>query len=160
MDVHQITAAFDDLFDHALVFHGYTDYMRDYDVFVSTSADPRTGIAPEHLRYRFKHCVRASVTSVVSPQTWSQSLDDRLLDSEQSHDLNGLVWAVRWQALYPGAKLLPASPETELWSARLGRPAHEATIETNIHAISLIFTDLSVDRINPGDSPFTVAQQH
>ncbi|MFI5713973.1 hypothetical protein [Kribbella sp. NPDC051620] len=158
MDVHQITAAFDDIFDQALVFHGYTDYMRDYDVFAYTSADPRTGIAPEYLRYRFKHCVRASVTSSVSPQTWSQSLDDRLLDIEQDHDLDGLVWGARWQVLYPGAKLLPGTAETEMWSTRLGRPAYEARIETNIQAISLIFSDLSVDQIEPGYSPFTVAQ--
>ncbi|WP_435826542.1 YxiG-like protein [Amycolatopsis japonica] len=67
----------------ALVFHGFADYMRDYDVLVYATADPRTGIRPEFLRYRFKHCVRASVTSAVTPETWSRSLDDRLVDFEQ-----------------------------------------------------------------------------
>ncbi|MEU8417274.1 hypothetical protein AB0C24_31180 [Amycolatopsis japonica] len=57
--------------------------MRDYDVLVYATADPRTGIRPEFLRYRFKHCVRASVTSAVTPETWSRSLDDRLVDFEQ-----------------------------------------------------------------------------
>ncbi|WP_456061794.1 YxiG-like protein [Amycolatopsis japonica] len=28
---------------------------------------------PEFLRCRFKHCVRASVTSAVTPETWSRS---------------------------------------------------------------------------------------
>ncbi|WP_455737815.1 YxiG-like protein [Amycolatopsis japonica] len=63
----------------ALVFHGFTDYMRDYDMLVMATADPRTGIRPEFLRYRFKHCVRAAVT----PETWSRSLDDWLVDFEQ-----------------------------------------------------------------------------
>ena len=31
-------------FDQALVFHGVTDYMRDYEVFIYATADPRTGI--------------------------------------------------------------------------------------------------------------------
>lgn len=159
MDVRQITEAFDDVFDQALVFHGFTDYMRDYDVFVSVTADPRTGIAPEYLRYRFRHCVRAAVTSVVPPETWSRSLDDRLIDFEQGRELDGLVWGVRWQVLYPGATLLPGTVETEMWSARLGRPVHEAMIETNVHAISLIFSDLSVDRVEPGYSPFAVVEE-
>lgn len=62
--------AFDDVFDQALVYHGFTDYMRDYDIFVYATAGPRTGFpTAAYLRYRFKHCVRASVTSAVSPET-------------------------------------------------------------------------------------------
>jgi hypothetical protein len=34
VDVRQMTEAFNDVFDQALDFHGFTDYMRDYDVFV------------------------------------------------------------------------------------------------------------------------------
>jgi hypothetical protein len=83
MDVSEIQAAFDEVFDQAIVFHGFADYTRDYDVFVYATADPRTGILPEHLRYRFKHCVRASSTSALSPELWAASLDDRLVDYEQ-----------------------------------------------------------------------------
>ncbi|WP_326834377.1 hypothetical protein VSH64_05535 [Amycolatopsis rhabdoformis] len=53
-------------------------------------------------------------------------------------------------------KLLPGTVETGTWSTRLGLPFHEALIETNGHRISLVFSDLSVDRIEPGYSPFTV----
>lgn len=130
--------------------------MRDYDVFIYATADPGTGIPPDYLRYRFKHCVRASVTSAVAPEIWSRSLDDRLVSVEQGRDLDGYVWGVRWQVLYPGAKLLPGTAETDAWSARLGLPFHEAVIGTNGHDISLVFSDLSVDRVEPGYSPFTV----
>lgn len=156
MDAPQITEAFNDIFDEALVFHGFTDYMRDYDVFVYAVADPKTGIPPEHLRYRFKHCVRASVKSALSREAWSHSLDDRLVDFEQGRELDGYVWGVRWQLLYPGAKLLPSTAETKAWSDRLGRPFHEALIETNGHDISLVFSDLVVDRVEPGYAPYTV----
>jgi hypothetical protein len=90
--------------------------MRDYDVFVYATADPRTGIAPQHLRYRFRHCVRALATSAVPPEVWKRSLDERLVDYEQGVDLDGYVWGVKWQMLYPGMKLLSDSPEAERWS--------------------------------------------
>jgi hypothetical protein len=65
VDVTEMPAAFDEVYDQAIVYHGYTDYLRDYDVFIHATADPRTGIAPDHLRYRFTHCVRAAATTAI-----------------------------------------------------------------------------------------------
>jgi hypothetical protein len=42
----------DDVFDEAVIFRGFADYMRDYEVFIYATADPRTGVSPDHLRYR------------------------------------------------------------------------------------------------------------
>jgi hypothetical protein len=83
VDATQIQTAFDDVFDQAIVFHGFADYVRDYDVIVYATADPGTGIAPEHSRYRFKNCVRATATSAVTAQIWRKSLDERLVDYDQ-----------------------------------------------------------------------------
>ncbi|MEU8080701.1 hypothetical protein AB0B31_35225 [Catellatospora citrea] len=157
MHTSEIQMAFDDVFDQALVFHGFTDYMRDYDVFIYAIADPRTGIAPQNLRYRFTHCVRATVTSVLSPEIWKRSLDDRLLDHKLADDLEGYVWAVRWQALYPGMRLVTPSADAERWSADLDIPFHEAVIATNGHIVSLVFSDLTVNAVSPGDTPFVVS---
>jgi hypothetical protein len=157
VEISEIQTAFDDVFDQALLFHGFTDYLRDYDVYIYASADRRTGIAPQHLRYRFKHCVRATVTSGLSPQIWKRSLDDRLLDHEHADGLEGYVWAVRWQALYPGMSLMTTSAAAERWSADLGIPFREAAIATNGHNISLVFSDLTVHAVNPGDTPFAVS---
>ena len=129
MDTSQIQAAFDNALDQAILFHGFADYMRDYEVFIYTTDDPRTGIQPEHLRYRFTHCVRATVTTALSPEIWRRSLDERLADYEQGRDLDGYVWGVKWQALYPGMKLLQDSADAERWSRVLGLPFHEAVIE-------------------------------
>jgi hypothetical protein len=156
VDTAQLQSAFEDVFDQAIVFHGFADYMRDYEVVVYATADPRTGIVPEHLTYRFTHCVRATVTSAVSPDIWARSLDERLIDYETGVDLDGYVWGVNWQVLYPGLKLLPPSPETERWSASVGIPFHEASIETNGHNISLVFSDLVVTTVQPGYTPFVV----
>jgi hypothetical protein len=88
VDISEMQAAFDDAFDQAIVFHGFADYMRDYDIFIYATADPRTGIRPEHVRYRFKHCVRAVVTSALSAEVWSRSFDERLVDYEQGRYLD------------------------------------------------------------------------
>ena len=112
------------------LFHGFADYLRDYEVFIYATADPRAGIRPEHLRYRFTHCVRVSAASAVPPEVWKRSLDERLDDYEQGRDLDGYVWGVKWQVLYPGMKLVPDPAEAQRWSRELGLPFHEAAIGT------------------------------
>jgi hypothetical protein len=76
----QVQAAFDDAFDQVMLFHGSPTargIMRS-----SSTRQPILAPAsrPEHLRYRFKHCVRATVWSALSQQIWKQSLDERLVD--------------------------------------------------------------------------------
>ncbi len=156
VDRSGIQAAFNDIFDQAIVFHGFADYMRDYEVFIYATADPRTGITPEHLRYRFTHCVRATVTSALSPEIWKRSLDERLVDYEQDRDLDGYVWGVKWQVLYPGMKLVPDSTDAQRWSDELGLPFYEAVIQTNGHNICLVFSDLIVHTVQQGYAPFVV----
>ena len=40
MDTPQLQAAFDHGFDQAIVFHGFADCMRDYEIVMHTTADP------------------------------------------------------------------------------------------------------------------------
>ena len=129
--------------------------MRDYDVFVYATADPRTGNGPEHLQYRFKHCVRALTRSALPSQVWRRSLDERLV-YDRGCDLDGYVWGVKWQALYSGISFVGDSVEAQQWSRDLGLPFYEAKIETNTHNISLIFADLIVNVIGTGYAPFVV----
>lgn len=152
----EIASAFEEVFDQAVVYHGFADYMRDYDVVVYATADPRTGIQPEHVRYRFTKCVRADVTTAVQPDVWKRSLDDRLTDYSTGVNLDGYVWGVKWQSLYPGMKLVETSTVAHGWSRALGIPFHEALIETNGHNITLVFSELEVVPLDAGWSPFIV----
>ncbi len=158
VDTTAIRAAFEDVFDQALVFHAFSDYMRDYDLFIYATADPSTGIQPDHLRYRFTHCVRADIHTAVSEETWARSLDERLVTCDEGVNLDGYVWGVAWQVLYPGISLVERSPETARWSAALGIPFHHAEVRTNGHNLDLVFSDLRVDRLGPGFSPFAVPE--
>ena len=122
--------ALDGLFDQALVFHCFTDYTRDYEIISHSVADPKTGISPFFDRYLFKYCVEASVTSTLTPETWRKSLDERLVDFATGKDLDGYVWGVKYQALYPGAQLADESPSAEEWERSVRIPFHEAVVET------------------------------
>jgi hypothetical protein len=46
VNADEIDAALQDVFDQAIVFHSYTDYMRDYEIVTFSVADPSTGIPP------------------------------------------------------------------------------------------------------------------
>lgn len=158
MNSHELSAAFEEVFDHSIVFHGFAEYMRDYDVFIHVTADPRTGIKPEYLRYRFTHCVRATVKTAISPEVWARSLDERLLDYDAAIEsgVDGYVWGVNYHDLYPGISLVEESTEAVEWADRLGIPFHEALLETNGHHIELVFSDLVVTKIGAGFAPFVI----
>ncbi|MQY15014.1 hypothetical protein SRB5_51910 [Streptomyces sp. RB5] len=156
MDAAALELALDELFDQALVHHGYTDYMRDYELIAYLTSDPRTGIAPTHRRFLFRNCVEATCRSTVHPDTWQVSLDDRLTTHETAADLDGFVWGVRWQVLYPGASIVPNSAPATRWSQAIGLDFHEVRVETNAHDLTLVFSDLTVTDVPLGYTPFTV----
>ena len=145
----------DEVFDQGIVHHGYVDYIRDYEVILYCTADPRTGIQPEHVRLLFTHCVAADVESAVPAETWLRSMDDHLLDASVDH-ADGYVWGVRWQVMYPGGRVRAGSVRADRWSRALGRKFHEVRIETNGHHLNLVFTELRSSVVSPGYVPFVV----
>ncbi|WP_103501695.1 MULTISPECIES: hypothetical protein [unclassified Streptomyces] len=154
MDSAVLKQLLDETFDHVLVHHGYTNYMRDYEVIVYATADPRTGVSPSHLRYLFRYCVEARCETSVPVDTWRVSLDDRLVAPEPGVELDGYHWGVRWHALYPGAELSPESEAARRWSKALGIDFHEVRIATDAHHVTLLFSDLQVSEVPAGYAPF------
>jgi hypothetical protein len=156
----EIRAAFDEAFDHAVIFHGFARHLRDYDFYVYLQAAPSTGIAPEHRRYRFTHCVVAEASTALSAETWKRSLDPRLVDYQSylasSDEVDGYVWGVNWQCAYPGFALVEDSERARTWSTEVGIPFYEATYEGNGHRVRLVFSDLEVSLAAVGDSAYTV----
>ncbi|MGA4994964.1 hypothetical protein [Nonomuraea bangladeshensis] len=149
MDPVKLQQALDDVFDQALLRHGFTNYMRDYQLVIHATADPRSGIAAATLRYLFRHCVQATCTTTVSADTWRASLDDRLTTYETGVDLDGYVWGVNRQDLYPGATLITDSPTARNWAAAVGIDFHEVRIQANAHDLTLIFSDLQIEELPP-----------
>lgn len=157
MDAGEVQAVLDGVFDQGIVHHGYVDYMRDYEVILYCTADPRTGVDPEHVRLLFKHCVVAEVVTAVAPEVWARSLDERLTSRQVSvEDLDGYVWGVRWQVMYPGGRVVSRSRRAKQWSRALDRPFHEVRIETNGHHLNLVFSEVDSVTVPTGYNPFTV----
>jgi hypothetical protein len=156
MDTATLEEMLDEIFDEAVVYHGYTAYMRDYEVIVHQTADPRTGMQPAHLRYLFRYCVEARCESTVPAETWRGSLDDRLTEYETGVDLDGYVWGVKWHCLYPGARVLASSESARRWTKAVGIDFHEVCIETNAHRLTLLFFELEVSELPAGHTVFRV----
>jgi len=80
-------------FDAAILRHGFTDYMRDYEVIVSgRDRPPRTDVH----RYQFIGCVEATVETRVAADTFAKSLPDEFVyagpDYPEKEDPDGFVW--------------------------------------------------------------------
>lgn len=147
MDVAELERKLDEIYDQSVEYHGFTDYMRDYEVIVYRAADPRVGVRSAQLRYLFRHCVEARCRTRVEPRVWRKSLDDRLIDDETGVDLDGYVWGVKWQPVYPGAKVIAESPSARSWAESIGIEFHEVRIEANAHDLTLVFSDLQVSEL-------------
>lgn len=87
------------------------------------------------------------------------SLDERLVDYSTGVDLDGYVWGVKWHALYPGSILTAVSPTADRWAQQLGVPFPEVRIETNAHAVTLVFSDLQISDVPVGYVPFLVTDK-
>jgi hypothetical protein len=147
----------DQLFDSAVVRHGFAPYMRDYDLIVEVPAaklDGSGSYIEGQYRYRFTHCVEAHVETTLRPDTWQRSWTDeftRFAVWEQAGTPEGFVWGVEYADAYPGASRIADSPLAEAWSEKLGKRMHQIQIETNAFVIDLVCHDLRVDRRATGD---------
>ncbi|GGO83648.1 YxiG-like protein [Nonomuraea cavernae] len=149
MDVIKLQQALDDLFDQSLLRHGFVDHLRDYQLVILPMPDPRTGTTPPRRRYLFRYCVQATCATALPADTWRVSLDDRLTTFETGVELDGYVWGVNWQSLYPGATLISDSPTARSWAAAIGIDFHEVRIQTNVHDLTLVFSDLHIEELPP-----------
>jgi hypothetical protein len=61
--------------------------MRDYEVIVYVTADPKAGSAPGYRRYLFRHCALANCQTALMPAVCRSSLDERLIDYATGADL-------------------------------------------------------------------------
>ncbi|GIH25648.1 hypothetical protein Aph01nite_39580 [Acrocarpospora phusangensis] len=91
--------------------------------------------------------MQADCTTTVPAGIWRESLDDRLTTYRTGADLDGYVWGVNWQLLYPGATLVTDSPTAQNWAAAVGIDFHEIRIQTNAHDLTLVFSDLQIEEL-------------
>ena len=138
--------------DVGILRHGFAPHMRDYDVvFEALWGRQEWADAKGTYRLRFAHCPEARTTSAVSDAGWKQAWSDVFIDHAQwvaAGEPQGFVWGACWSTAYPGLSYVDESPRAREWSARLGKPMHEVTIETEAFKIQLVFSDFTVTKLS------------
>ena len=132
----------EDFFDAAIVRHGFTDYMRDYEVIVAArNGPPNTDVH----KYQFIGCVEAHCQTKLNSD-FTQSLSDEFVysgpDYPEKEDPPGFIWGVRFADAYPGLTYVENGERSEYWSKLLGRKMHEVVIETNAYILRLVLADV------------------
>jgi hypothetical protein len=149
--------------DAAVLRHGWVDYMRDYELLVSTV--PGRGDSDIH-RYQFVGCAEVTCQTALSPSTFTASLPDAFVfagpDYADRDEPDGFIWGVRWAAAYPGLTYVVGGERATYWTEVLGRPMHELLLETNAFTLLLVFADVRhaiVDSaaLPPKDYPIAVS---
>ncbi|MEU5934538.1 hypothetical protein [Micromonospora sp. NPDC047187] len=70
--------------------------------------------------------------------------------------MDGFAWAVLWQPLYLGAKVVADSERARSWADKIGIRCHEVRFDMNAHAITVVFSEVEVTEVGDGYAPFTV----
>jgi hypothetical protein len=135
------------LFDGAILQHGFAPYMRDYDLVAYFARKS------EYL-YRFSHCPLIEITTRVTDGVWQRSWGDNFIDYSEwlkSGSPPGYVWGVCESDVYPGAKYIVNSRVAQEWTSRWGKPMHEVVIGTNAYNLHLVFHDLTIKELKKTD---------
>lgn len=133
----------EDFFDAAILRHGFTDYMRDYEIIVGArNGPPNTDVH----KYQFIGCVEAQYQTLLRSDTFSKSLPDDFVysgpDYPDKDDPDGFIWGVRFAEAYPGLMYLDDGERAAYWFSVMGRKMHEVTLETNAFHLRLVFADV------------------
>jgi hypothetical protein len=127
-------------FDAAVLRHGFTDYMRDYELIVSGRDGPSRD---DVYRYHFVGCVESRFVSRIPPEVFARSLPDEFVysgpDYPDREEPNGFIWGVRYSGAFPGLSYICPSERAAFWSEQCGIEMHEVLLETEAYDLSLVF---------------------
>src|SRR5262245_2956387 len=152
MTVKDRLAEYAGFVDVGILRHGFAAHMRDYDVlFEALWGHKNWADAKGTYCLRLTHCPEATTTTAVSASGWKEAWSDVFIDHANwvaAGEPPGFVWGACWSTAYPGLTYIDASPRAKLWSKRLGRLMHEASIETEAFELHIIFHDFTVTKLN------------
>ncbi|HLP80586.1 MAG TPA: hypothetical protein VK141_01180 [Nitrosomonas sp.] len=132
------------IFDAAILKHGFTDYMRDYELIVQCRIDQELDIV---YKYHFIGCVEAHYETAFGSDYKKSLSDNHVLSLDEDFPVEeepeeGFFWGTRWAGVYPGLQYIENGDRALYWSKQLGRIMHEVTIETNVYFLRLVFADI------------------
>jgi hypothetical protein len=133
--------------DIGIMSHGFTPYMRDYDVvFEALWGKTKWADAKGTYRLRFTHCPEVSTLTALSDAAYKQAWSDDHINFEQwiaAGKPDGYVWGASWSMAY-----VDDSPSAKQWSERFGRAMHEVLIVTEAYRLRVVFHDFTLTKLN------------
>lgn len=124
--------------DFAVFERGFAPYGRDYVIVVQDSL----GKDPGTHEITFTHMVQLEYETRVRDDVWPGSWTEEFIDYQawlNAGEPDGYVWGANWSNAYPGLAAVEPSTVAAEWSERLGKPMHEATLETEQFLLRLVF---------------------
>lgn len=137
MDIYEALQHYD-LYDNEIQNHGFTPYMRDYEI---TTVVYGSSCSSATIRLLFKGCVEVNYTSTIPPMAFS--MDERLLSLSNNVEADGFAWGVN-HASVEAWEYLGDSPRVQYWTNHFGLPMHECRFITNVFSLVLIFYNLEI----------------
>ena len=131
----------EDFFDAAVLRHGFTDYMRDYEIIVAArNGPPNTDVQ----KYQFVGCVEAHYQTELG-HGFTRSLSDEHVYSGPAYpdkeEPCGFIWGVRFAESYPGLTYVENGERAQHWSEVLERKMHEVFLERKAYNLRFVLAD-------------------
>lgn len=141
-------------FSGALIIqHGFTDYMRDYEVIVVVRYGPPFD---DVHRYQFVGCVEANTRSAVAPAVFGQSIGDGFVYAGPNYPDNrapdGFVWGLRFSTSHWGMIPVEESALATSWSKSTMLRMNEVRIDTEAFHIQLVCSELRYEFVGRDSS--------
>ncbi len=146
-NVHDIKI--DELYDMAILTHGFTSYNRDYFFHIEANMW-KDELKGQYMIY-FVHCYDLSYQTLANSETLLQSWDECFIDFNEylkAGEPEGFIWGTNWVNAYPGFSIVENSEKAELWTESLKKPMQELQVLSDVYKINLIFHDWKIVKIN------------
>jgi hypothetical protein len=118
-----------DIFDGAILEHGFTKNNRDYRIVIDT-------INNKLYEFYFIGCVELKYTNILSTQELS-------FEDYQDESYTGYVW-VDFSVLYPGVEIIKESKLISKWIEKYHKEFNHIKITTNVFELEIVFNKLNV----------------
>lgn len=138
----------EDIYDVAVLRHGFTNYVRDYEIEIEANW---IGELAGRYVLTFKHCYDLTYETLVNDDLIRESWDDIFTNYElwkKCNEPSGFVWGTNWSLAYPGFSSIKDSARAKKWSNRLKKTMIEVLLETNSFRINLIFESSTLRKIS------------
>lgn len=146
----------EDIYDVALLSHGFLSHGRDYYFILETNWSPPNGGRYQLL---FHHCYEMSYVLEHDPQTLKRSWDDLFTNYEdwlKAGKPEGFLWGANWTLLYPGFGFVEGSEKAARWTHALGKPMQEVWLDMEIIKMTFVVHSWSIKKI--GDEQDLISQ--